>query len=452
MKIPLTLITALLVLLIATFAGSTLLLLRQMHNRAAHEAAAETVMQRGRTMVAHLISQAPAEDHGSDTDWTRFSHLVHDLHAVEKGLQYVSVTRDGTVVYHEQTTALDGATEPTDTNAVAAPPPDIAMRRELLQTARGIVPVVVFTARSTSTNTSPLNVEVALRKEIVQREEHVAEAAIASMFRLTFLTVSVAFGVCIVLVVWMMRREIRHEELRTEQEHLAFSGMLANGIVHDFRNPMSSLKLDVQMLHREVQRGVESRPERLSTLADRIRNTMDRMDEVFKAFLFVSRPDRAERSVFDITSCIREAVEMLAPQLERSKVKTKTRAPETPVYVTAFVASLRRALVNVLTNAIQFSPPEGASILITISVSGNMATIDICDQGPGIPPAVRRQVFTMFMTTRPEGTGLGLFLAKAAIERSNGDITITDSPLGMGACVRITLPTARGPSTGTKSA
>lgn len=436
MKTPLILTTALLVSLIAALAGGTLLLLRRMHDRAAQEAAAETVIQRGRTMVSHLLSQTPNDDAIPEPDWTGFSTFVRNLHAVEKGLQYVSVTRDSIVVFHEQT-SMPGHPGNIPHETV---PAAVEMRRELLQAGDRQVPVVVFTATAGSNDN--LRVEVALRKEIVAREVQTAGTAISSMFRLSLLTVCVAFGLCILLVVLMMRREMRHETLRTEQEHLAFSGMLANGIVHDFRNPMSSLKLDAQMLHREVERGDGSRPARLAELATRIRQTLDRMDDVFKAFLFASRPDSADRTRVDIAVCIQEAVDTLASRLERDNISTDMQAPSNPVHVNVFAASLRRALVNILTNAIAFSPPGGAVITIRISTAGGSVTVEIADQGHGIPPADRKRVFEMFMTTRPEGTGLGLFLAKAAIERSGGSISVADSPPGTGACIRLNLPAA----------
>jgi len=436
MRLPLILTTALLVSLIAALAGGTLLLLRRMHDRAAQQAAAETVIQRGRTMVSHLISQAPADAAMPELDWAGFSAFVRNLHAVEKGLQYVSVARDGIVVFHEQT-SMPGSPE--------IPPPEVSpaevvMRRELLQAGDRQVPVVVFAA--TAGSNDALHVEVALRKEIVSREVQTAGTAISSMFRLSLLTVCIAFGLCVVLVVLMMRREMRHEALRTEQEHLAFSGMLANGIVHDFRNPMSSLKLDAQMLHREVEKGAQSRPARVTELATRIRQTLDRMDDVFKAFLFASRPDSAERTSVDIAACIQQAVDTLASRLERDNIRTDFQVPAPPVTVNVFAASLRRALVNILNNAIAFSPAGGAVITIRVSTAGGSVTVEIADQGPGIPPADRQRVFDMFMTTRPEGTGLGLFLAKAAIERSGGTISVADSPPGTGARIRMTLPAA----------
>jgi signal transduction histidine kinase len=438
MRIPLIFTTVLSVLLIAAMAGGTLLILRQLHDRAAAESAAETVLQRGQTMLSHLVSQTPATGAGTATDWSRFSHLVRNLYTVERGLQYVSVTRDGMVVFHEQTSPPDGTGHRDDAAHQPAAVPGITMHRELLQDGPDRVPVVVFSSDADTTN-GTLHVEVALRKEAVSREARAAGSAISSMFRLSLLTVCIAFGLCILLVVLMMRREMRHEALRSEQEHLAFSGMLANGIVHDFRNPMSSLKLDAQMLEKEVGQDGQARPGRIAALAGRMRHTLDRMDEVFKAFLYVSRPDTAERTTIDIAAGVSDAVATLASRLERGRIRVAIKAQDTPLPVTVFAASLRRALVNVITNAIDFSP-AGGEISIHMAMSGDHATVEITDQGPGIPPADRQRVFDMFMTTRPEGTGLGLFLARAAIERSGGSIAIADRPPGTGACVRINLP------------
>ncbi len=442
MKPSLTLITALLVLLIAVLAGGTLLVLHRMQYRAAYEAAAANVIDRGHTLAAHLQLQVPVAANPDAADWARFSYLIRNLYAVEDGLQYVSVTRDGIVVFHEQTTRLDSPV-PTP---LASPMTSAAirMRREVLQTGADLIPVVVFTATA-DVDGIPIRVEAALRRDIVHREEYVAENAIASMFRFSLLTVSVAFGVCIVLVVWMMRREMRHEALRNEQEHLAFSGMLANGIVHDFRNPMSSLKLDVQMLHREVAQAGPFRPSRIATLSERIRCTLDRMDEVFKAFLFASRPDRAEHTVTDAAACVRDAVAMLAPRFERTGIRVVIEAPPEPLHIKVFLTSLRRAIVNVLTNAIQFSPVAAATVSVILRHEDNRVVIEIRDQGSGIPVIDRKRVFDMFYTSRPEGTGLGLFLAKAAIERSNGTIAVVDTPAGTGTCIRIMLPAARTP-------
>ncbi len=437
---PLTLITALLVMLIAGLAGSTLVLLRRMHGDSAHAAAAEAVVNQGQVMVARLSAQpAVSSTTPSGVSWDEFSRLVHNLHTLEDGLQYVSVARDGVVVFHEQTRQLDGSGPSMPENAPPESPID--MRRELLQVGAEAIPVVVFETTVKDADGVPTVVRVALRKDTVKREEAAAGTAIASMFRLTFLTIVISFAICVLLVVWMMRREMKHEALRREQEHLAFSGMLANGIVHDFRNPMSSIRLDVQMLNRETEKGDAARPDRIGHLGERVRNTLDRMDKVFQEFLYVSRPDRDDRAPLDLVDCIRDCLEMLAPRFEKAAVTTHLDAPDSPVTVLAYDASLRRALVNILTNAEQFSP-QGERVDIRVRTDGARAIVDIADNGPGIPSSMQGTAFDMFVTGRPEGTGLGLFLAKAAIERSSGNVRIIESETTQGACIRIDLPLA----------
>ncbi len=436
--IPLTLATALLVMLIAGLAGSSLMLLKKMHHRSAHAAAAEVVLDQGRSMVTRLAAQPSiTSTNASEADWKEFSRLVRSLNTLEDGLQYVSVMRDGVVVFHEQARRLDGS-EPTTALLTSQP---VGMRREVLQVGSDSLPVVVFDTSINNTDGTISDVRLALRKDTVNREERAAETAIASMFRLTLLTVIISFAICILLVVWMMRREIKRETMRREQEHLAFSGMLANGIVHDFRNPMSSLRLDVQMLNREAARGDAARPERISSLSERVRNTLDRMDKVFQEFLYVSRPDKNEPTRIDLAACITDALDLLAARFEQSKIQTSLDLPDAPIKVMAYDNSLRRALVNILTNAEQFSP-GGSTVTISARENGDKAIVQISDEGPGIPRTMRKNVFDMFVTGRPEGTGLGLFLAKAAIERSLGNVECIESSLTNGACIQITLPLA----------
>ena len=72
---------------------------------------------------------------------------------------------------------------------------------------------------------------------------------------------------------------------------------------------------------------------------------------------------------------------------------------------------------------------------------GKSAVIEVSDTGPGLPAGEEERMFEMFVTSRPEGTGLGLFLARAAVERCGGTLSGGNRPEG-GACFRITLPLA----------
>ncbi len=436
----LTLITALLVILIAGLTGSTLVMLHRMHGKSVHTAAAERVLKQGATMVKKLATQPSITSTNSTTDWSDFSRLIRNLHSIEDGLQYVSVTRDNLVIFHEQTCRLDGIHEPAENQFDKTDNSAIEMEREVINVGGKTVPVVVFSKTVPGNAFNNTKIRLALRKDTVNREEKSADKAINSMFRLTLLTLIISFSTCVMLVVWMMRSEIKRESRRRKEEHLAFSGILANGIVHDFRNPMSSMKLDVQMLHREASKD-DVNNSRISSLSERIRNTVDRMDKVFQEFLYTSRPDQDQRTNINLFDCINDSLYMLTPRFENSNIKYALNASKKDIHTLAYEGSLRRALVNILTNAIQFSPVN-TTVSINIFTTAHTAVIEVSDQGCGIPKAKRNTVFNMFETERPGGTGLGLFIAKATIERNNGTIKIADNTGNTGTIVRIELPLA----------
>jgi len=433
--------TALMVLLVAGLAGMALWALRAVHAQAAHAEAARSVLNVGARIAAYLAAQpalrAPPDE---SAPWESFSRQVRALHAVEEGLQYVSVSRDGVTVFHEQTSALDGSAP-----AAAAPSRELRMTRRLLGVGDGAVPVFVFAQPVAGADGRPVLLEIGLRREAVAREEQALAAAIASMFRVALATIVVSFASCLVLVVWALRREGRREAQRRQEEHLAFAGLLANGIAHDFRNPMSALRLDVQLLQREAARGAEARPERLAELAERARQTVDRMDKVFQEFLDLSHPGDAAPAAVDLGACVRDCLALLAARFEHAGVRGELQieAPE-PVQVLAQRQALQRALVNVLTNAEQFSP-RGAAVSVRIRREGRQAVLEVLDRGPGIPAAEQDRIFEMFVSRRPGGTGLGLFLARTAVERCGGAIRAENRPEG-GACFRITLPLVSTPS------
>ncbi|MDA0990037.1 MAG: HAMP domain-containing sensor histidine kinase, partial [Verrucomicrobia bacterium] len=444
LRTSLTTVTALSVILIAILAGGCLCILQRMYKQSAHTQATRHVLSEGGVIATHLADQAVVRDHrAGDDDWTAFSRQIRALHTIEDGLQYVSVTRDGMTVFHEQTRGLELASAPKR-HRLAEPPDDIDVTRKLVDLAGERVPVVVFKKVFQLPDGATCEVEVAMRKDTVDREGRAAASAVAAMFKLSLVTVSVSFGVCVILVIWMMRRELQREKQRREEEHLAYAGVLANGIVHDFRNPMSAVRLDVQMLKKEVERGREGRPERLSELASRIQETVDRMDKVFKEFLYMSKPPSDEREPIDVAVCVRECASLLTSRMEKAEVTVELDLPSQPVFVLAYPSALQRALMNVVINAEQVSR-KGDKLQLRVVRGDRTATIDVVDTGPGVKPVDRQRIFEMFVTSRPGGTGLGLFLAKTAIERCGGTIRILDSS-DKGSCFRITLPLATGAS------
>jgi signal transduction histidine kinase len=442
-RLPFTAIAVGVIMLVGALTGTSLYLLSQLRSEATHIEATRSILDKGRLITAHLAAQPIiAADEEHQLDWQGFAELIGGLHTLEEGLEYVKVTREDVVLFQQQIRSLesDGASPPL---LPTPPTDDVAMARRLLLVGDRQIPVILFSMSVTGSDGSRRQVEVAVQREAVTRAEGNAIRAARSMFKLSLISVLVAFAACTLLMFYIGRREVRREQLRREEEHLAFSGVLANGIVHDFRNPMSSMRLDIQMLQRESAKGEAARSTRVAELATRVCTTMDRLDKVFQEFLFFSKPASNARADIELVACIRECVDMLRGRLEQGELTVAIAAEPEPLHVAVFEASLRRALVNILTNAEQFSPP-GGTIRIDISAQDDFARIDVVDEGPGMSKDARRRAFEMFTTTRPEGTGLGLFLSKAAVERSGGRIEIPERATG--TCIRMHVPLAAQPA------
>lgn len=436
-----TVLTAVLVLLIAAAVGAALWLLHSVYRRSAQHTAAGSVRETAKLMTAELAGH-PAVSAAGDgkSDWKDFARLVHSFHRLESGLQDVSVTHDGITVFQEQAGGLEeGAVSAAASGPVHAE--DIRLGRELLVAGSKSIPLVTFAAEVTGRDGRTNVVKIGLRREAVLREQSAPSEAIAAMFKVSLVITIAAFCVCAALVVWMMRRDLALEKRRRQSEHLTFAGALANGIAHDFRNPMSSLKLDVQMLRKEADKGEAGmRTDRIGELSARAVATMERMDKVFEEFLFLSRPalSAGERIVVD--ECVADCINLLAARFEQTRVRVATDFRAGGAQIVCSPSVLKRALVNVLTNALQFSA-EGGEVAVRTFADRGRAVIEVLDRGPGIPPENMKRIFEVFFTTRPGGTGLGLALARTAVENCGGSIVAENRGNG-GACFRISIPAA----------
>ena len=147
---------------------------------------------------------------------------------------------------------------------------------------------------------------------------------------------------------------------------------------------------------------------------------------------------RDDLEELDLCDQIVELEQLLRPQCERQKVVLTVRLPERPVRVLGTRDALKQALVNVGINALE-AMPRGGTLVLELAVCGPSATISITDSGPGITPEMGERIFTMHFTTKEGGTGIGLYVARAVVESSGGEIRVRSQP-GQGATFQIELP------------
>lgn len=250
---------------------------------------------------------------------------------------------------------------------------------------------------------------------------------------------SAAFG----LMVRKLREMVRQIEA---SRHMAAVGEFASQLSHEIRNPLTSLKLNLQRLERDVRGGrIPTDAARPVTISVR---EIERLDRVVRGVLALGRSRSTARARCSIHAVLAEALEVVRAQLDRQGVAVEMacRAPRDTVWGDA--EQLKAAFLNLLLNATE-AMPEGGKLYIATEgrgggvKSGGAIRVRVADDGPGIPPDARDRIFQPFYTTKADGTGFGLPLALRVVEDHRGRLELEQRPtLGSGAELVVDLPVA----------
>ena len=239
------------------------------------------------------------------------------------------------------------------------------------------------------------------------------------------------------------------EQLRVSQEALARAeklralGQMAAGISHDLKNILNPLSLQIQFLRRAVSRGE----------ADDAHQTINDMDGVVRRGVetierlrrFSRKPDAAHGAeLVDLNLLSHEAVEIARPRMSSRSGPLCAIREElgAPPLIRAGAEELLSSIVNLVVNAID-AMPDGGTITLRTGERDGGAWVVVADSGPGMPEEVAARVFEPFFTTKgQEGTGLGLAMVQASVQRHGGTLKLTTSP-GQGARFELWFPGAK---------
>ncbi len=228
-----------------------------------------------------------------------------------------------------------------------------------------------------------------------------------------------------------------------QSRQLAVVGEFASYLAHEIRNPLSSLKLNLQGAVRDFRAGQLDGhlPQVLETCVQEI----NRLDRVVHTILRLGRVESGARAPCSVHGVIDEAVNLIGMQLSRRGISVEVRQRALADRVLASSEQLKGVLLNLLLNATDAMPLGGR---IRIWTRNELARDDrpavrihIADDGPGIPPEQRDRIFDPFFTTKRDGTGIGLSLALRTLRHHGGDLTYEkSSEIESGAEFIITLP------------
>lgn len=234
--------------------------------------------------------------------------------------------------------------------------------------------------------------------------------------------------------------EERNRELAKSQA-LAAMGRMASMIAHDLRNPLSSVKMTLQILGK--QSGSESSAE-----TDELRQIsleqIRYMEEILSDMLTYSRPDAMKPDWIPIDRVIDMAISLTQRRSEEHGVEINTLYHPGLPTLYGDATKLRQVFSNLISNAIQatqgiHNPRVQIDVMVELGASGTGIRIEICDNGCGINEEARERLFEPFFTTRAKGTGLGLAIVKRILDQHHADIEILpNSP--QGTCFVVILP------------
>ncbi|MEW6746089.1 MAG: sensor histidine kinase [Planctomycetota bacterium] len=227
---------------------------------------------------------------------------------------------------------------------------------------------------------------------------------------------------------------------------LAAIGEFSSGIVHEIRNPLSSIKLNLQALETHVEQDPEH-----AELASIAKQQTLRIEKMLGDLLAYSRPLELHWAEHSLGALIDESVRGVAPEAQQRDIEVRTEIPAEPVLALVDAERLVQAMTNLLRNALQAIDRHGeASVRLgttqDTATSHALARIEVEDDGPGVAEANIDRLFRPFFTTKEMGTGLGLANVKKIVEYHGGRVTGRNrerSAAGHGALFTIELPIRR---------
>jgi PAS domain S-box-containing protein len=215
---------------------------------------------------------------------------------------------------------------------------------------------------------------------------------------------------------------------------LAALGKLTSGVAHEVKNPLNAMVLQLEILKSKLQSEDERVKPHIETLSAEIR----RLDRVVKTFLDFTRPVELRPAPTDLEGLVREVFMLAEPQARQNHVQLVLQANGALPPVKLDRDLIKQALLNLILNGCQ-AMPAGGELRVTPRALAQHVELEIADQGMGIPPEVRPKLFSLFFTTKPGGTGVGLAMAYRILQLHNGSIDFS-SEVSRGTTFRISLP------------
>ncbi|MFO0866594.1 MAG: HAMP domain-containing sensor histidine kinase [Gemmataceae bacterium] len=238
----------------------------------------------------------------------------------------------------------------------------------------------------------------------------------------------------------MATRLAKYQETIAATERFRLLGQVSGGLAHQLRNGVAGAKLSMQLMAREQGLSLdEGEP-----LGVALRQ-LQLVESQLRRFLDLGKSLSLERELIDLNQQLDDAIALLRPQCRHAGIDLRWALSNEPTVVLGDADQLSQLFVNVIGNAIEAAGP-GGWVEVTLAKKDGQATIDVRDSGPGISPAVAPKLFEPFVTSKPEGVGLGLAVARQVAQAHQGNIELLpdDEATHFRVVIPLQSPASRG--------
>jgi signal transduction histidine kinase len=212
-------------------------------------------------------------------------------------------------------------------------------------------------------------------------------------------------------------------------------------LAHEIRNPLSSLDVHVQLLEEDIRALLPTTGEQLTARLEIIHGELHRLESIVGHFLRLAGPSELDLEPVEIPRIIAHVCELLRPEAAAREIEITINVESDLPRVLGDPVRLNQALLNLVINGMQAVAHKGL-IEVSAAVHDRGVALVVRDNGPGIPPEKLASIFDPYFTTKPEGSGLGLWIAQRIVLGHGGTLRAENNPVG-GAIFTLTLPVKR---------
>jgi PAS domain S-box-containing protein len=213
---------------------------------------------------------------------------------------------------------------------------------------------------------------------------------------------------------------------------------LTSAIMHDIRNPLNSIGLNVEILETLLKPDEQENSIRVQELLKKIEFEIQQLSKNLNHYLAYGHLTELYLEPFNLSDRFKSFLDDISLEATMKKIKIHFKSDHTETWISGDWLQLNRVFMNIMQNAFEVTS-EAGDIYVGLYCRNNRVIVSIRDSGPGIPAAQRKKIFEPFFTTKKSGTGLGLFISKEIVKAHGGRITHQPSRAG-GTIFTISIP------------